>query len=505
MKILFIHPNDYLNIGIPTGIATLSAILKREGHETDVFDFTFIKTEEYIKPRSDESKKVGTANKGIFLPTEYTLADLVEKDPVQSLREAFEKKIKEFQPDLIAVSVMTGYFDRVIELLRAVKLPCKVIVGGVHATIAPEDALSFDIVDFICVGEGEGLFLELCVCLEEGKDYSKIKNLGYKKNGHIYINELRPFFNFDELPTPDWSLFDERHLFRPLMGKIYKGSFYVMSRGCPQLCTYCVNGSLRERYKGCGQYFRYQSPKTTIKHLSSLKEKFGATWFKFADDSIMLLSEEYLEELAAGLKPLNIQFGCSVRPETTTEGKVEILKSMGCVAASVGVESGNETVRKTVLNRHMSNQTIKRSVSILKNAGIRVSTFNMIGLPEETRENVFETISLNRELNVDSVNVYIVYPYPGTGISKKYNIKLRGKDGKMTPVNKSSSFAFSKMPPEEVEGLLRTFDLYLKLPEEIWPVVKIAEGRDKAAEELRKMLTDCAINFVKNKNANQII
>ncbi len=503
MKILFIHPNDYLNIGIPNGMTSLSAILKNEGHKTDVFDFTFIKTKEYVQLAEEENKGVGTANKGIFLPTEYTLQDLVKGDPVRTVKEAFEMKLKEFQPDLIAVSVMTGYFDKAMELLQSVRLPCKVVVGGVHATINPEDALSFDVVDFICVGEGEGLLLELCDCLEQGKDYSKLKNLGYKKNGQININELRPFKNLDELPVPDWSLFDERHLFRPFMGKIYKGSFYVMSRGCPQLCTYCVNGSLREKYKGCGQYFRYQSPATTIKHLSSLKEKFGATWFKFADDSIMLLSEEYLEELAAGLKPLNIQFGCSVRPETTTERKVEILKSMGCVAASVGVESGNEAIRKTVLNRHMSNETIKRSVSILKNAGIRVSTFNMIGLPEETRENVFETISLNKELNVDSVNVYIVYPYPGTGISKKFNIELRGKDGKMVPVNKSSSFAFSKMPPEEVEGLLQTFDLYLKLPKEIWPVVKIAEGRDKASEELRKALADCAINFVKNKNANK--
>lgn len=502
MKILFIHPNDYLNIGMPNGITSLSAILKNEGHEIGLFDFTFIKTEEYAQSKKDEGEKVGTANKGIFLPTEYTLDDLVKKDPVQSLKEVFEKKLKEFKPDLIAVSVMTGYFDKAMELLQSVKLPCRVIVGGVHATINPEDALFFDVVDFICVGEGEGLFLELCDCLENNKDYTKIKNLGYKKNGQIHINELRPFKNLDELPVPDWGLFDERHLFRPYMGKIYKGSFYVMSRGCPQLCTYCVNGSLREKFKGCGQYFRYQSPATTIRHLSSLKEKFGATWFKFADDSIMLLSEEYLEELAAGLKPLNIQFGCSVRPETTTERKVEILKSMGCVAASVGVESGNEVVRKTVLNRLMSDEVIKRSVSILKNAGIRVSTFNMIGLPEETRENVFETISLNRELNVDSVNVYIVYPYPGTGISKKYNIKLRGENGKMVPINKSSSFAFSKMPPEEVEGLLQTFDLYLKLPKEIWPVVKIAERHDKASEELRKILTDCAINFVKNKNPN---
>lgn len=491
MKILFIHPNNYLSIGIPNGIALFSAILKKEGFEVNLFDFTFIKPREYEEPKKD--KGAGATNKGIFLPTEYALEDLVVNDPVRSLTEAFKKKLDEFQPDLIAVSVMTGYFDKTIELLESVKLPCLVIVGGVHSTISPEDALSFEVVDFICVGEGEGLIVELCQALEKGNDYSKIKNLGYKKDGRVIINELRPFVNLDELPVPDWGLFDKRHLFRPFMGKVYQGSFYLMSRGCPQLCTYCVNGSLRERQKGCGAYFRYQSPATTIKHLTFLKKEFNATWFKFGDDSIMLLSEEYLEELADGLKPLNIQFGCSVRPETTTPRKVELLKKMGCVATSVGIESGNENIRKQVLNRHMSDETIKKAIKILKQYGLRVSTFNMIGLPGETRENVFETIRLNREIDVDSVNVYIVYPYPGTEINKKYNIKLRGEDGKLVPVNKSSSFAFSQMLPQEVEGLLQTFDLYLRLPEEMWPIIRKAEGQNREALELREKLAEKAI------------
>lgn len=481
MKILFIYPNNYLNIGIPTGIATLSAVLKKAGYQVDLFDFTFIKTKEY-------GNRFSHAKKGLFLPTAYTLDDLVANDPTQSLEEAFKKKLKEFQPDLVAVSAMTGYFDKALDLLNKVKPSCKIIVGGVHATLCPEDALSFDDVDFICIGEGEELLLELCECLKGEKDYTKIKNLGYKKNNEICLNECRPFINLDDLPVPDWSLFDKRHLFRPFMGKIYQGSFYIMSRGCPMRCTYCVNGALSKMLKDCGRYFRFQSPATTIKQLSFLKEQYGAVWFKFADDSIMLLSEEYLEELAKGLCNLNIKFGCSVRPETATKRKIELLKSMGCVAASVGVESGSEELRKKILNRLMTNEQIENAISILKEAGIRVSTFNMIGLPGETREDVFKTISLNKKLNVDSVNVYIIYPYPKTEISEEYGIKLRNGDNRIISVSESSSFSFSKMDPAEVEGLLKTFDLYLKLPEEMWPIINIAEGCDKTAEQLRLAL-----------------
>lgn len=486
MKILFIYPNDYLNVGIASGIATLSAVLKTNGYEVDLFDFTFIKIDQ-------KAAEPDIVSQGIYLPTPYSLEDLVVNDPVQSLAAAFKEKLLEFKPDLIAVSAMTGYLDQALDLLQKAPLPCPVIVGGVHSTICPEDVLVKPQVDFICVGEGEELLLELCACLKAGKDYSKIKNLGFKKGNKIYINESRPFVNLDNLPVPDWSLFDKRHLFRPFMGKVYSGSFYVMSRGCPSQCTYCVNGSIREILKNCGRYFRWQSPVTTIKQLSFLKKKYGATWFKFADDSMMLFNENYLEELAKGLKPLGIKFGCSVRPETATKRKVELLKEMGCVAATVGIESGNEQVRKKVLNRHMSNEQIEKTVAILKEAGIRVSTFNMIGLPGETRKNVFETIALNKKLGVEAVNVYIIYPYPGTVISQKYRTKFRDRQGKIIPVEKASAFALSAMPPKEVEGLLKTFDLYMKLPKKMWPIIKRAENRGKAFDKLLVTLREQAL------------
>ncbi|MEE9379273.1 MAG: radical SAM protein [Candidatus Lokiarchaeia archaeon] len=480
MRVLFIYPNDYLNNGIPTGISTLSSVLKQKGHIVDIFDFTFIKT----KPQKSEADK--EPNK--YLPTEYTLEDLVAADPIISLEKAFKQKIKLFYPDLIAVSVMTGYFDKVIDLLGKVRSNCKTIFGGIHPTISPYETLKNDEVDFIGIGEGEGLLIDLLDALEKGKDYKRIKNLGYKENSVIKINELRPFVNMDELPTPDWSLFDERHMFRPFMGNIYKGSFFIMSRGCPGICTYCVNYALREKLKICGRYFRFQSPKTIITQLKELKEKFGATWFKFADDSMMLFKVNYLEELTKGLKPLNINFGCSIRPETVTEQKIKLLKKMGMVAASVGIESGNERLRRDVLRRSMTNEQIIKAVELLKKYHIRVSTFNMIGLPGETRENVFETIKLNKKLGVATTNVYIIYPYPNTQLSIKYNINIYDVNGYITPVSHASSFALSKIPPSEVEGLLRTFELYVRLPEKIWPIIKIAEKSDKTAEELRKVL-----------------
>ena len=290
MNVLFIFPNDYLSIGIPTGIATLSAVLKQHGHNVDIFDYTFVKTN-YIQ-------KEETTGVSVFLPTEYTIEDLVLNDPVVVIEEELQNKIDSFNPALILVSVMTGYFQNVITLLNKVNIRCKIIFGGVHPTICAKEIIKNEIIDFICVGEGEKLILELTDALEKGKDYTSIKNLGYKVNGVSHFNDLNPLIDLDDLPTPDWGLFDKRHLFRPFMGKIYQGSFYVMSRGCPYKCTYCVNDSLRKIQQNHGKYFRYQSPKTTIKQLTTLMEQYNARWFKLADDSIGYFSNSYLEELA---------------------------------------------------------------------------------------------------------------------------------------------------------------------------------------------------------------
>lgn len=490
MKILFVFPNDYLMNGVPAGISVLSAVLKQKGHKISVFDFTFIKTKP-LKSRADYVKVNFLSSEATCLATGYTLEDLVQNDPVESLEDKFIERLKDFQPDLIAMSSTSGSFGLGIDLLTKCKthIKCKVLTGGVHASCDPRDALSYDIIDFVCIGEGEEFMVELCECLSQNKDYRQIKNLGYKTEGGIKINELRPFVDLDSLPPPDWSIFDTRHLFRPFMGNVYKGSFYTLSRGCPYGCPYCVNGTLRSVLNGCGKYYRFAKPSTVIKHLSTLKELYGATWFKFADNSLMSMTEEYLEELAKGLISLGINFACSIRPETATERKIELLKKMGCVAMSIGVESGNQQLRRELLCRNTTDEQIESAVNMMNKQGIRVSTFNMIGLPGETRENVFETIKLNKKLSVAAANVYILYPYPGTEIARRYNVNFRDKDGKIIHEDRSSVFAFSKMPPEEVEGLLKTFNLYLVLPEELWPVVRYAEKNDRLGTEIFGALT----------------
>jgi radical SAM superfamily enzyme YgiQ (UPF0313 family) len=370
------------------------------------------------------------------------------------------------------------------------------VIGGVHPTLNPEEMLREDVVDIVCVGEGDGALVELCDVLEQGKDPEGIRNLYLKANGNIHRNPLRHFQDLDLLPPPDWSIFDTRHLFRPFDGRIYKGSFITTSRGCPSGCTYCVNKALRKICHGCGRYYRRQSPEKTIHDIQTFKEKCEATWFKFADDTFLLHDKEELEALRDGLKPHSISFGCSVQPLTIDKEKVALTKEMGCVAMTVGIESGNEKIRKTVLNRKISNQRLERGIRTIIDAGIRVSTFNMIGLPGETRENVFETIRFNKKLGIKAANVYIVYPFPGTEIANTYGTNYRDGKGRMIPMNEAARFNLSRMSQGELEGLLKTFNLYLLLPESCWSRIKKAEGKSEKAQEVFRELEALAGTYV---------
>ena len=489
----------------------LSANLKKHGHETALIDTTFMKVDPEFDSRTFDTKamhqklhgglgekEADTSGISPMKRTAYTIQDLVRHDPVVSYQEQFQSAIDSFKPDLIAISTMTSTFDFVMSILRTVEYDCPVIAGGIHPTIAVDDCMSQKEIDIASYGEADNIMVELCDLMEAGKDHTNVKSMVFRMlDGAIKKNPPAPRVDNDDLPCPDWGLFDRRHLFRPFDGKIYSGSFYIQSRGCPMQCTYCVDSTIAEMTGGHAGYFRHQKPEVTIRHLTELQEKFGVNWIKFADDSFLLPKMNHLEELGEGLKRLGIQFGCSVMPNTITEEKVRIAREMGCVAMSVGVESGNANIRKMVKRNYKDEVLIER-LKIVQRHGIRLSTFNIIGFPGETRDNVFETINLNRRIGTAACNVYILFPYPGTPIQIEHKIPIRDDSGKMLPVAKAKDLRLSKMSPEELEGLQQTFNLYLHLPQELWPLVRLAEVSDSRGTEIQKIVQRFVVSHLSN-------
>ena len=165
----------------------------------------------------------------------------------------FEKKVQEVSPDLIVVSCTEDMWELGIKILDEIKkykskknIP--VVAGGVFPTFAPEICIKNDLIDIVCVGEGENALIDLCDKIKKKKDYTHVTNLWVKeKDGTITKNGMSDPVDVNAMPTMDINLFDEQRLHRPMAGKWYKMLPIETMRGCPYKCTYC-------NYEGNNRY-----------------------------------------------------------------------------------------------------------------------------------------------------------------------------------------------------------------------------------------------------------
>jgi len=258
-----------------------------------------------------------------------------------------------------------------------------------------------------------------------------------------------------------------------------------LSRGCPFNCTYCVNGVLKEKYRGLGTYHRIKTVQQSIEELNFLIKKYGFNFIRFWDEDFTSINVSYLQKYAeAYIQQINLPFLIYARVDTINEDKVKILKKMGVKAFAMGIESGNEFIRKNVLNRRMSIKEIIDKFALVKSYGIRVSAYNMIGLPFETREAIFDTIELNRMVDPDSFSVTLLEPYKGTPIRKM--CEEQGLDPNHETTWGVPQFIPKGMTAEELQGLYRTFRFYVRFPKSKYAEIRQAERDDAVYAKLAR-------------------
>jgi radical SAM superfamily enzyme YgiQ (UPF0313 family) len=167
------------------------------------------------------------------------------------------------------------------------------------------------------------------------------------------------------------------------------------------------------------------------------------------------------------------------------------LKEIGCHRMSIGVEHGNEEFRKKILKKSIKNSVIVEAFDILNKVGIPVSINNIIGFPGETRELAMNTIMLNRKLKFDTSNAYAFTPFRGTEL---YDICVR--NGYMEPnavthcVTKGSVLKMPQFSKREIDGLIKTFALYAKMPDEYLSQIARAESDDAEGQRIFKELSE---------------
>lgn len=480
-RILFVYPNIMLQNMMPINIPLLTACLKKAGfNNLELFDTTLYKTQEIsgdeIRANFLQLRKWDFSEIGIELKESNVFDD-------------FENEVKTYNPHLIAVTMTENTYELGIQLLDKINhLNILTIAGGVFPTFSPNDVLSNDSIDMICVGEGEKSIVELCEKIHQGEDYSNVPNLWIKSNDGIIKNPARDLIDLNELPFLDFSLFEEHRFYRPNRGKVFKTLPIEISRGCPFNCTFCCASSYRKLHEN--KFYREKSISRVIEELKYQKDKFGLEFVYMTSESFLSMPDKRFSEFVEKYEEIDLPIFFQTRPETINFDRLKTLQKFD-FRLSIGIESGSERIRNDVLNRRISNKKIIEATEILNRLDIKYGVNNMIGLPDETREDIFETINLNRQCNSKDLNIFIFVPFRGTHLHKVCVDK-----GYIPPDHLAREHAFMSslnMPQissEEIYGLLRTFPLYVKMPKEYWPQIERAEIFDKEGDKIYNELSE---------------
>jgi len=381
MRVLFIYPDLSSTITHYTGtlsygVASLAAVLREEGHEVGLLHLI-------ASPREEE----------------------------------FRARVRAARPELVAFSSNSHYARRLRSWTTWAREAsgAPVVVGGVHATLAPEEVSALPDVDFTCVGEGEQALAELCRTLESGADPAGIRNLWVRGGVSVVRNAPRPQVqDLDALPDPDFSVFDFGRLY-----DVRKGIFmYLMSRGCPHSCTYCCQHALRSAAPHSGRSWRFLSPRRAVEQLATLLARHlpEVRLVSFID-AIFFPERAWLEEFAPLYRRrIGLPFACNMRADRLDRESAALLRDLGCRCVRLGVESGDERITSQVLKRGLEAADLRRAFALLREHGMARWSYNMVGLPTETLRSALKTVVLNAELDPEFAITFIFYPYPGTAL-----------------------------------------------------------------------------------------
>lgn len=363
MKIALIMPNTqdiYGNTCPPLGLMLVASVLREKGHIVKIFD------------RSID----------FFVFT----------------------KLKKFKPDIIGLSALTG--PMLLDVIKIAKMAkymfgksFPVVMGGVHASLLPEQTLENPYIDYAVIGEGEYAFAELVNAIENKKDTSKILGIGYKKNGKIMINKKRPLINnLDNLPLLPWEMVDYKTYFKFDIA-------LVTTRGCPYKCAFCYNLGFNEsRWRG-------MSVERTIEEIKNVEKLTKNKNLKFYDDNFTA-DKERLYKILDYLSP-DYNLFISPRINYIDDEFLEKFKKFKSVWLYFGVESGSQRILNK-MKKAITVDQIKKAFQLCKQYNIRTTASVVFGSPTETEEELNMTLKLLDEIKPTRYNYNLYTPYPGS-------------------------------------------------------------------------------------------
>ena len=411
MKILLINPRTSFNFsfaGVPLGVLAIGSYLKAKGYDVRVLD------------RSVQRNKI-------------------------------TKVFAEFKPDAVGISLVSSS-----AIADTVKLSeyCKVqgipvIMGGAMATAIPEQLLKEGAADYVVLGEGEITIHELLQKLEIGEAAGELPGLVYLNgDAQVHYTPNRPFADLSTFPKTDWSLIKPSRYWNVGVNT-NKAIYTYRSKGCPGSCTFCFNKSFHQSTR------RVRSDDAVLEEIRELVSIHGADGIFFGDECFCTKREEMLT-FCDKLKALNLNFfwTCITRVNITRQ-ELQAMYDAGCRGVFFGVESGSREMLKRI-QKNISLELIEDTFRHCREIGIHTTASFIIDLPDETEEDLMQTLDLIRKIGSVISLMQFFSPEPQTVLWNKLVAQ-----GKLKPpqdlagwsklfIRENGGGSFSKIPQREL-------------------------------------------------------
>lgn len=371
-------------------------------------------------------------------------------------------------PDVVGLSLCHNqlhYAEQFVHSMRRMGTDAFLIAGGIFPTTDPENAFMHLDVDAIALGEAEYTLVALMDAIPAGREkVYQTDGFHFKMpDGKILKRDIPPMNpDLSKLSWPDYSVFD----LKKIIGESAGWMSMMLTRGCPFNCDYCCNAILMDLYQDRKSFFRRPSVEqaiSLIKHNLGYAE--GVKGITFDDDLLNMKKDWFVSFSEVYKREIGLPYTINSRVETLTDDIVCAMKDSGCLITNIGVESGNPWVRKNLLNRYYSNEQLVEAFSKLRSAGVLTSTYNMIALPFETKDQMLDTLRINKKLRPYRGHCFYFFPYPKTKlyrICKEFNLFQEGYE-KLSGYFTSTAIKLTHCKPKDARKICNKLRLYLYL------------------------------------------
>lgn len=356
----------------------------------------------------------------------YLAAVLEERGYVLEIIDANAERLSEekiidrlicSKADLVGFTAVTPTIDMCARISGSFKeeLPhVPIVIGGVHATVLPQETMfRYPVFDFLVRGEGEYVLRDLVEALNNKSDLAKIASLCFRNSSGIVVNPLGDRIqDLDSIPYP------ARHLLPRGVYRTFdsdKMTTIIAMRGCPAACVYCAVKLIS------GEKCRRRSPSNVIEEIRLCRSEYGIDFVGFLDDTFTFdqdwvhnLCDEFLK---SGLNK-DIRWSCLTRVDNVTSDLLKHMKEAGCIRVEFGIESGSQKMLE-YLRKGITLVQIKEAFTLAKELKLSTMGFVILNTPGETKADILETQRLVMEVDPDFLQISFATPYPGTELYKR--------------------------------------------------------------------------------------